>query len=137
MNARPATRSAAVLAAALLFCLPPFGVADGPAAPYASARITAPADGEGLRANSGDFVVRAHIEPDLRQGHRLRLLLNGNAQGAAQTSAAFLLTGVARGEHQLQLQVVDEGGSIVFEGESSTFHLLRHSILHRRPATNP
>ena len=137
MNARPATRPAAVLAAALLFCLPPFGVADGPAAPYASARITAPADGEGLRANSGDFVVQARIEPELRQGHRLRLLLDGNAQGTAQSASAFPLTGIERGEHQLQLQIVDADGSIVFEGEPSTFHLLRHSILHPRPTANP
>ena len=137
MNARPTSSSAAILAAALLFSLPPSGVADGPAAPYTSARITAPADGEGLRANSGDFVVQAHIEPELRQGHRLRLLLDGNAQGTAQTASAIPLTGIERGEHQLQLQIVDADGSILFEGETSTFHLLRHSILHRRAATSP
>ena len=105
--------------------------------PYASASILSPADGEGLRANSGDFVVQAQVEPELRQGHRLRLLLNGSAQGAAQTSSAFPLTAVERGEHQLQLQIVDADGSIVFEGKASTFHLLRHSILHPRSTANP
>ncbi len=111
--------------------------AANPANPYASARIAAPAEGEGLRANSGDFVVQAQVDPELRQGHRLRLLLNGSAQGAAQTSLTFPLTAVERGEHRLQLQIVDADGGIVFAGESSTFHLLRHSKLHPRPAANP
>ena len=104
---------------------------------YASARIAAPAEGEGLRANSGNFAVQVEVEPELRQGHRLRLLLNGSAQGDAQTSLTFRLTAVERGEHRLQLQIVDEDGGIVFEGESSTFHLLRHSKLHPRPAAAP
>ena len=133
MNARPIIG----FAAALLMASPPLGAAEPSATPYARARILSPADGDGLRANSGDFVVQAQVEPELREGDRLRLLLNGNAQGAAQASLAFPLTGVDRGEHQLQLQIFDENGSIVFESEPSTFHLLRHSILHRRPADSP
>ena len=133
MKARPIIG----FAAALLIASPPLGVAEPSATPYASACILSPADGEGLRANSGDFVVQARIEPELRQGHRLRLLLDGNAQGTAQSASAFPLTGIERGEHQLQLQIVDADGSIVFEGEPSTFHLLRHSILHPRPTANP
>ncbi|MCY3794187.1 MAG: hypothetical protein OXG51_07405 [Gammaproteobacteria bacterium] len=125
-------RATCLLTAALSIATP--CAADSANSPYASAGILSPADGEGLRANSGDFVVQAQVEPALRQGHRL---LNGSAQGTAQASSAFPLTGVERGEHQLQLQIVDANGSIVFEGESSTFHLLRHSTLHRRPATNP
>ena len=130
-----AGRAAGLLIAALSIAAP--CVADPANSAYASARIQSPASGEGLRANSGDFVVQAQVEPELRQGHRLRLLLNGIAQGAAQTSSTFPLTGVERGEHQLALQIVDEDGSIVFEGEASTFHLLRHSRLHPRPAANP
>ena len=127
--------AAGLLIAALSIAAP--CVADAANSPYASARILSPADGEGLRANSGDFVVQAQVEPELRQGHRLRLLLNGNAQGTAQAASAFPLTGVERGEHQLQLQIVDEDGGVIFEGEPTTFYLLRHSVLHPRPAANP
>ncbi len=136
MNAKTIIRCAAALAAALLMA-PPLAGTDQPKSGYSSARIISPPDGEGLRANSGNFEVRAQIEPDLRQGHRLRLLLNDNPQGAAQASSTFQLTGVERGEHQLRLQIVDDDGGLVFAGEPSTFHLLRHSKLHPRPAFNP
>ena len=136
MNAKPTIACAAVLAAALLMA-PSLAGADRPASGYSSARIISPANGEGLRANSGNFEVQAQIEPELRQGHRLRLLLDGEAQGAAQAATTFQLTGIHRGEHQLQLQIVDEDGGLVFAGEPSTFHLLRHSKLHPRPATSP
>ena len=132
MHKQPPPGRATCLLIAALSIAAPCG-ADSANSPYASARILSPADDEGLRANSGDFVVQAQVEPALRQGHRLRLLLNGSARGTAQTSSAFPLTGVERGEHQLQVQIVDADGSIVFEGETSTFHLLRHSILHPRP----
>ena len=136
MNAKTIIRCAAALAAALLMA-PPLAGTDQPKSGYSSARIISPPDGEGLRANSGNFEVRAQIEPDLRQGHRLRLLLNDKPQGAAQASSTFQLTGVERGEHQLRLQIVDDDGGLVFAGEPSTFHLLRHSKLHPRPAFNP
>ena len=131
MNPRPII----AFAAALMIASPPLSVAEPSASLYDRAGILSPADGEGLRANSGDFVVQAQVEPELRQGHRLRLLLNGSAQGTAQASSTFPLTNVERGQHQLQLQIVDENGGILFEGEPTTFHLLRHSILHPRPVS--
>ena len=143
MNARPTIGFATTLAAALLMTPPSFGAAAAgaatgrPGTPYTSASIVSPADGEGWRANSGNLAVRAETQPELLQGHRLRLLLDGNAQSPAQASPAFRLTGVERGEHQLRLQIVDDDGTLVFEGESSAFHLLRHSKLHPRPAANP
>ena len=136
MNAKPSIACAVALAAALLMA-PPLAGNDQSASGYSSARIISPPDGEGLRANSGNFEVRAQIEPELRQGHHLRLLLDGDPQGAAQASSTFQVTGVERGEHQLRLQIVDDGGGLVFAGEPSTFHLLRHSRLHPQPATNP
>ena len=136
MNANSSIACAAVLAAALLTA-PTLAGSDQRASGYSSARIISPPDGEALRANSGNFEVRAQIEPDLRQGHHLRLLLDGDPQGAAQASSTFRLTGVERGEHQLRLQIVDDDGGLVFAGEPSTFHLLRHSRLHPQPATNP
>lgn len=137
MKPKPPSRRGAAVAATLLMAQPLFAVADSAAAPYTSARITAPADGEGLRANSGDFVVHAQIEPALRPGHSLQLLLNGDTQGKTQASSMFQLTGIERGEHRLRLRILNDQGSVVFEGEPSIFHLLRHSRLHPRPAANP
>ena len=136
MNAKSSIACAVAVAAALIMA-PPLAGNDQPTSGYLSARIISPPDGEALRANSGNFEVRAQIEPDLRQGHHLRLLLDGDPQGAAQASSTFRLTGIERGEHQLRLQIVDDDGGLVFAGEPSTFHLLRHSRLHPQPATNP
>lgn len=137
MNVKPIFRFAKVLATALLLAASPSGVTDPSPITYASADIISPADGEGLRANSGDFVVLTQVEPAVRQGHRLRLLLDGTARGAAQASSIFQLAGIERGEHQLQLHIVDEDGELIFAGKPSTFHLLRHSKLHPRPAGHP
>ena len=136
MNAKSSIACAAAVAAALIMA-PPLAGNDQPTSGYLSARIISPPDGEALRANSGNFEVRAQIEPDLRQGHHLRLLLDGDPQGTAQASSTFRLTRVERGEHQLRLEIVDDDGGLVFAGEPSTFHLLRHSRLHPQPATNP
>ena len=98
--------------------------------PYISAAILFPADGEAVRANGGRLTVTARIAPTLRPDHRLQLMLDGTPYGRPQASPQFHLQDVDRGTHQVRLQILDAAGGIVFIGQSSEFHLLRHSILH-------
>ena len=101
--------------------------------PYASAAILFPANGEVVRANGGQLTVTARIAPTLRPDHRVQLMLDGGPNGQPHTSPQFHLQDVDRGTHQVRLQILDSAGGIVFIGQSSEFHLLRHSILQRRP----
>ena len=98
--------------------------------PYLSAAIVSPANDAAVRANGGQLTVTARVEPPLHPDHRIQLVLDGTLYGRPQTSPQFHLQDVDRGTHQLRLQILDAAGGIVFIGQSSEFHLLRHSILH-------
>ena len=110
----------------LAVLLAPAANADGP---YLSAAIASPANDAAVRANGGQLTVTARIAPALRPGHRAQLLFDGRPQGQPQAVARFHLTELDRGTHRLRIQILDAAGDIVFIGQPSEFHLLRHSIL--------
>lgn len=118
-----------LLAPALLLAalLAPSARADSP---YLSARILFPGQGEALRSNGGEVSVEGRIAPPLRPQHRVQLLLDGAATGPPQVAPRFRLIDLHRGAHGLQLRVVDAAGKVLFVGQPSEFHLLRHSRLH-------
>ncbi|MDP6375807.1 MAG: DUF4124 domain-containing protein [Pseudomonadales bacterium] len=96
---------------------------------YSAAKIIAPANDEGLRDNAGTVNVQTRVAPGLRPGHRLRLLLDGEPAENG-TAGQFRLANLSRGSHTLTLEIVDAGGTAVFRGAPSTFHLQRTA---RRP----
>ena len=98
--------------------------------PYVSAAIVFPADDAAVRANDGQLRVEARIIPALRPDHRVQLLFDSAPHGQPQASARFHLTDVDRGTHQVRLHILDAADAIVFVGQPSQFHLLRHSVLH-------
>ena len=100
-------------------------------ASYIGAVIVSPEDDAAVRSNAGNLRVRVRIDPQLREGHWLRLLLDGVPQGASSRAPVFELTNIDRGTHSLQLHIVDKTDAVVYTGTPSTFHLLRHSRLHR------
>jgi hypothetical protein len=72
-------------------------------------------------------------------GHRLRVLLDGKAFGAEQRTPDFVLQGVERGEHSLQIQLVDAGDAVVATSSAVTFYLWQASSLFpgRKRETQP
>ncbi len=134
----PANWHKALVAALLLCCTGstaalPEGPAIGvEAEPYTQALIVSPANDSAVRSNAGRLTVRAWVDPPLREEHRLRLLLDGLHQGVEGQTLTFELENIDRGTHNLQLQITDDTGRVLFAGTPSTFHLLRHSRLHRR-----
>ena len=97
---------------------------------YTRAVVVSPADDAAVRSNAGNLTVLTHVEPQLQDGHRLQLLVDGTPRGAAGRNPEFHIENVDRGTHSLQLQIVDDSHRILFTGPPSTFHLLRHSRLH-------
>jgi hypothetical protein len=103
-------------------------------APYSTLQLTDIPDDEAIRANSGTFSVGVLIEPRLRPGHRLRLLLDGQPYGQPSTATHLQLTNIARGEHSLAVEVLS-GEQQVQQSETRTFTVQR--VHTSSPALRP
>lgn len=79
---------------------------------YTRLELTGIADGESLRANNGSFSVEVAIEPRLRPGHSLRLLLDGQPYGQPGRSTHLELVNLDRGEHSLEVEVLADERSL-------------------------
>jgi len=108
-------------------------------AAYERLRIARPEHEGTVRDNLGNVTVVAHVQPRLRENHYLQLYLDGSATDGPQKSTTFQLTDVHRGEHQLQVRVVDRLGNKVMESPRSIFYMHQASRLfpHRDPGPPP
>ncbi len=68
------------------------------------------------------------LEPDLREGDKLNLLLDTNPVSAPQTGVTFVLSNVDRGTHTLQVQVIKAQGIVLMQSQPTTFTLQRITI---------
>lgn len=97
---------------------------------YSALYVTSPTDDATLRDNAGNVTVTAQVEPGLAANHALRLVMDGTPVATGNQTGTFPLANVDRGTHQIQVQVVDEEGTVVFAGQPSVFHLMRYSALN-------
>lgn len=105
---------------------------------YVALAIVAPANDEGIRQNDGNVTVIASVEPGLREGDQIQVLLDGQYIAAA-AGTSITLTEVERGTHTLEAQVVDESGAVLLTSQPVTFHLLRYvpQLAPNRPRPVP
>lgn len=103
---------------------------------YKSISITTPANDEAIRDNTGDVSIKVEVEPTLRPGHQVVVYLDGK-ETTQGTGIAFSLENIDRGTHQLRASIKDPDGHILISSKSTTFHLLRQSVIKRKkpPAT--
>ena len=101
-----------------------------PAPAYTSLAITNPADDTAIRSNSGDLSVSVSLQPELKKGHSLVLLVDGVPMGD-YAGGVFSLTNVDRGTHSLSAQVLDSEGMPLISAEPITVHILRYSAIKR------
>jgi len=93
-------------------------------------------DDEALRANNGTFSVTVVMEPALRQGHAVRLNLDGQPYDDPSAAATRQLTNIDRGEHQLSVEVVDAQGQVIQASAPQTFTVQRVNV-NTSPALRP
>lgn len=96
---------------------------DTQAALYKSLLVTNPADGSGLRNNSGNVSISILVEPSLRRGHKIIISMDGKEIGSGSRAA---LQNVDRGTHSISASVVDGNGKKLIS-TSSNFSMLRAS----------
>jgi hypothetical protein len=103
-----------------------------------SIAIVQPADDETVHDNQGNVGVQVAVSPGLAPGAGIVLLLDGQPV-AQETDATFLLSGVERGTHTLEAQVVDASGATLAASQPITFHMWQASRLFpsRKPKPKP
>ena len=100
---------------------------------YRVAAVAFPADGETVRANGGELLVRARVAPPLRAGHRALLRIDGAnvaevAGPAPREDLAFAVAGLARGQREARIEVFDEDGDALLQSVAARFQLLRAAV---------
>jgi hypothetical protein len=95
--------------------------------------ITTPANNASVRENAGNVNIMARVDPELRIGHKIRIVLDGSPEQAGAQNA-FILPNVDRGTHTLVAEVIDDAGNVVISSPPTTFHLQRVSAPRPTPA---
>jgi hypothetical protein len=103
------------------------GLAQAPGG-YASVAIVQPANEETVHDNEGNVSVQVAVSPRLAPGDRIVLLLDGRPV-SQQPGTTLALSGVERGTHTLQAQVVDTNGATLAASQLVTFHMWQASRL--------
>lgn len=73
--------------------------------PYSTLALEGIPDAEAIRANNGSFSLEVVIDPPLRRGHQLQLLVDGEPHGQPVQGTQLQANNLDRGEHQLAVQV--------------------------------
>jgi len=93
--------------------------------------IISPQEGQTLWFDGRGITVSVAIQPALKEGQKVILLMDGRevAQGSG---SSFHLGQVYRGSHTLRANVMGSGGVTLVSSRSVTFHMRQHSQLERQ-----
>ena len=103
---------------------------------YSALSVATPQNDESVRENAGNVTIIANVEPRLKPGHIMRLLMDG-APAQEGHQSTFALTNVDRGTHVVELEIVDDQGRVIKRSEDSTFHMLRYHLPPPPPRPTP
>jgi hypothetical protein len=96
-----------------------------PQAQYKVLEIISPEEQGTVRSAPGEVPVFVALDPALRQGDVLRVILDGKPWPGKFESTVIKLENVDRGEHQIAVAVYDAKGRLVKQSDSHTFYLHR------------
>ncbi len=101
---------------------------------YARIAIENPVDDSVVWAKGESMAVFVVTEPEFVSGtgHAIGLRLDGKLTDVRSQRGNITLMNVDRGTHTLQAVILDSSGRVIAESGLVTFHLKRHSILHKR-----
>lgn len=99
-----------------------------PPVTYSVLDIVSPTEQETLHNIEGNLSVRIATNPGLQTGHRIDAILDGQRRALGARSLDFTLTEVFRGEHTLQVVIVESAGAEVKRSASVTFFVRQTSV---------
>ncbi len=94
-------------------------------ASYKTFLVSNPADGAGLRSNSGNVSISLSLQPPLRSGHKIIITMDGKEVSKGSTTSVSLQN-LDRGSHNITASVIDGNGKQMIS-TSSSFSILRAS----------
>ena len=82
---------------------------------YTLVSITSPKNDTIIANGLVPFSVSTQVVPPLRRGHQLQLSINGAVHSTSQGS--FNIASIARGQHSLQVAVIDKDNNVLKQSE--------------------
>jgi hypothetical protein len=101
----------------------PSQAAGGDTGPYTTFEVVTPEPNATLRDAEGKVQISLLLEPSLAEGHRLRVLINGQSPEGDGQGTQMVIQGLSFGSHRLHAEVLDELGVPVAYTAPIDFHL--------------
>ena len=103
------------------------GAAGVPGAAYQSIEVVSPAEQETLWNIGTSLPVQVRFQPALQPGHRYDLLFDGQRRNVNTATPRVTLPDVFRGEHTLQVVVIDSAGEEIMRSPARVFFVQQTS----------
>lgn len=81
-----------------------------------------------IRDNTGSVYVSGGITPNFPPGFKVRLLLDGKPYQQPISRATYIMRNIDRGEHTVQMQLLDRSGKVIASSQTTKFYLHRNSV---------
>ena len=81
-----------------------------------------------IRDNTGSVYISGSIKPLFKRGLNIQLLVDEKPHLTPQTQTIFSLHNIDRGEHKIQMKLLDENGKVIAKSKQITFYMHRTSI---------
>jgi len=100
---------------------------------YKQISFIKPKDNETNRDTKGRLSVNIGLEPDLKKGDKIQLLVDGFIYKHVLNSKDFIVEGLTRGSHKLIAQVINEKGVVVISSKSINIYMMppRLGMVHK------
>ncbi|MDJ0938180.1 MAG: DUF4124 domain-containing protein [Woeseiaceae bacterium] len=93
---------------------------------YESLAISSPAAEETLWNIEGVLNVSLAVSPALQPGHQVRVYFDG--QPRMVSGLSFQIDEVWRGVHNIQAEILDEGGKLMIRSETNRFYVQQNTV---------
>lgn len=103
---------------------------------YTKVAILQPKDKLTIRNPQGYVVVSALVEPALFPGDKVQVLLDDNVIGSPQEALIFQLSGIYRGTHTIEIQVVDSEGNVIKSSPFVTIYMQNPRVNMGKPSAS-
>jgi uncharacterized protein DUF4124 len=107
-----------------------------PGAPYESIEVVSPAEQETLWNIGTSLPVQVRFQPALQPGHRYDLLYDGERRNVNTAAPRVTLPDVYRGQHTLQVVVIDSSGAEIMRSPARVFFVQQTSTLNPNRGAN-
>lgn len=94
---------------------------------YTNLTLVSPTSGETINRCGGVLDISYNLEPDLYPGDNLELYINGAKYSAASSGNGFTVNDLARGNHNISLQITRDGKTVQ-SSNSVGFTFLRNCV---------